>query len=108
MGTFIRDKLWLGAVEDAYDSKRLNEQGTTHILTIECSAMREVGADDKRGCNELCSARWVPLTSFTLNLTLGQTRGVYLPLHQRRGFGRGGSPSFLRRLLPIHRNGPSD
>jgi len=44
MGTFIRDKLWLGAVEDAYDQKKLKEQGTTHILTIECSSLR----DDKR------------------------------------------------------------
>ena len=43
MGTFIRDKLWLGAVEDAYDQKKLKEQGTTHILTIECSSLRDVG-----------------------------------------------------------------
>ena len=42
MGSFIREKLWLGGVEDAYDEKRLKAQGTTHILTVECSALREV------------------------------------------------------------------
>lgn len=41
MGTFIRDKLWLGGVEDAYDFNKLKAQGTTHILTIECSSLRE-------------------------------------------------------------------
>lgn len=41
MGSFIREKLWLGGVEDAYDEKRLKAQGTTHILTVECSALRE-------------------------------------------------------------------
>ena len=41
MGSFIREKLWLGAVENAYDTKKLQEQGTTHILTIECSPLKD-------------------------------------------------------------------
>lgn len=41
MGTFIRERLWLGAVENAYDTKKLQEQGTTHILTIECSPLKD-------------------------------------------------------------------
>ena len=42
MGTFIRDKLWLGGVEDAYAVDKLKGQGTSHILTVECSVLREV------------------------------------------------------------------
>ena len=49
MGTFIRNKLWLGGVEDAYDVNKLKAQGTTHILTIECSSLREVRPSQNLG-----------------------------------------------------------
>jgi hypothetical protein len=41
MGTLIREKLWLGGLEDACSTEQLKKQGTTHILTIEIMPLRE-------------------------------------------------------------------